>query len=100
MVLPLQDGIEIVGLIGSLLRSLETHAIDIADDYLQRLTVLFVHGKQHCRYHYHHHHHGGRAGADTAFEQKEKRYANERAAAEADELSFREIEQHFCFYFG
>ena len=100
MVLPFKHGIKIVGLIGALFRSQNADANDVSDNDLQRLTVLFVHGKQHCRYHYHHHHHGGRAGADTAFEQKEKRYANQRAAAEADELSFREIEQHFGFYFG
>ena len=34
------------------------------------------------------------------FEQEEKRYADERAASEADELSFREVEQHLGFYFG
>ena len=98
--MPLQNGIEIVGLIRTLLRPLEAHAVDVADDDLQRLTVLFIHGEQHGRDHHHHHHHGGGAGADAALEQEEKRYADERAASEADELSFREVEQHLGFYFG
>ena len=33
----------------------------------------------------------------TALRQEEKRYADERAASEADELSFREVEQHLGF---
>ena len=90
--MPLQNGIEIVGLIRALLRPLETHAVDVADDDLQRLTVLFIHGEQHSRDHHHHHHHGGGAGADAALEQEEKRYTDECAASEADKLPFREVE--------
>ena len=98
--MPLQNGIEIVGLIRALLRPLEAHTVDVADDDLQRLTVLFIHGEQHSRDHRHHHHHCGGAGADAALEQEEKRYADERAASEANELPFREIEQHLGLYFG
>ena len=45
-----------------------------------------------------HHHHCRRADAGDAFEQKEKRNADERAAAEAKKLSFRHVEQHLAFH--
>ena len=65
--MPLQNGIKIVGLIRALLRPLEAHAVDVADDDLQRLTVLFIHGEQHGRDHHHHHHHHHGHDADEVF---------------------------------
>ena len=100
MVLPFQNGVEIVGLIGALFRPQKAHPDDVADDDLQRLAVLFVHGKQHGREHHKHHHHGGRAYADTASQQEKQRNGEKSADSEADELPLGEVEQHLGFYFG
>lgn len=61
---------------------------------------MLIDGKEDRREQHQHHYHGRRADAKGLFEQKEKRNAKQRAAAEADELSLREIEQHLAFYFS
>lgn len=90
MRLPRQGGIIIIGLIGPLLRPEEQHPDDIADDLFQRQAVFFVDGHQKERQHDEDHTDGRGAGAEVcrSFEQKEKRYADERAAAETDKLPF------------
>lgn len=67
---------------------------DVFQYDLQRLAVLLIHSHEKCREHNDHHQHGGRAGAEGLPQQEEQRYARKRAAAKANELPFREIEQH------
>ena len=62
--------------------------------------MLFIHGKQKERQHYDHHAHGRRAGPHRPFEQKEQRHADERPAAEADQLPFGQIERDLGFDLG
>ena len=100
MVLPFKYGIKIVGLIGALFRSQNADTNDVSDNDLQRLTVLFIHGKQECREHDNNHCHCRDACAGNAFEQKENRQTDQQTAAETNELSFCEIEKHLGFYFG
>ena len=52
------------------------------------------------RQHYEYHDERRCARPERSFEYEKKRNADERAASEADELSFREVEQHLGFYFG
>ena len=62
--------------------------------------MLFVHSQHKEGQHNQHHTHSRYTVSGRFSEQKEKRYADERAASEANELSFREVEQHLGFYFG
>lgn len=91
LTLPHEHGVIIVGLVGSLLRPEKKHPGDIADDLFQRQAVFFIDGRQEKRQHDEHHANGRGTGAEVcrSFEQKEKRYANKRAAAETDKLPFR-----------
>jgi len=52
------------------------------------------------RQHQEYHDECRRTCADVWFGKKEKRYTDQRTAAEADKLPFREIEQEFGFYVG
>ncbi len=99
MVLPLQGGIEVVGLIRALLGPKETDAENIADNLLHRLAVLLIYPQQEEGEHDHHHAHRRRAVANRNPQQKEQRNADERPTAEADQLPLGEIERHFGFYF-
>lgn len=88
--MPRKHGVKIVGLIRALLRPEKQHPGDVADDFFQRKAVFLIHGRQEKRQHDEHHAEGSGSGAETRrpFEQKEKRYANKRAAAETDKLPF------------
>ena len=59
---------------------------DVADDLFQGLAVFFIHRQHEERQHDEHHAHGRYAVASRPPEQKEKRHADERPAAEADKL--------------
>lgn len=98
--LPFNHGIEIVGLVWPLLGAQDENIDDVPEHLFQRLTVSLVHGQQKGRNHDKHHHQRSRAHTDLISEHKEKRYADERAAGEADELPFGEIEKNFCFDLG
>ena len=95
--LPLQGGIEVVGLIWALLGPEEQDAGHIAQHYLQRLPVALIHRQQEGREHGKHHDERRRAHTYRPFEQKEKRYADERPAAETDKLPFRQVEHDLRF---
>ena len=98
--LPFYDGVEIVGLVWPLLGAQEQYIDDVPEHLFQRLTVSLVHGQQKSRNHDEYHHQCSRAHTDLVSEYKEKRYADERAAGEADELPLGEIEKNFCFDLG
>ena len=100
IVLPFQYGVEVFGFIGPDLGPEEADADDIPQNDLQGLPIAFIHRQQEGREHDDHHHHRCCADADVPFEQKEKRDAEKRTAAETHKLSFGKIEQHFAFYFG
>ena len=83
-----EHGIEVIGAVGALLGPDDGHLEDVADDLFQGLAVFFIHRQHEEGQHDQHHAKGRRAAADMALEQKEKRYADERAAAEAQNLPF------------
>ena len=99
MVLPRKGGVKVVGLVGALFRAQKVQAHKLPDHLLQRLAVALVHRQKEKREHGEHHHQRGGAGAQTAPEQKEQRYADERPAAKADQLPLGQIESDLCFYF-
>ena len=55
------------------------------------------HCKQKKRQHHEYHDKCRRTCSDMRFEQKEKRYTDQRTAAEADKLPLCEVEQEFGF---
>ena len=65
--------------------------------FFKRLTVLFVQCQKKKRQHQEYHDECRRAGTDVWFCEKEKRYTDQRTAAEADKLPLREVEQEFGF---
>ena len=98
--MPLHCGVEIIGLIGSLFRAEDHAANHVPQNDFQGLPVLFVHGKQK------HGHHGkdqkkrGGAVAQRLSRQEIRRHTHRRCHAKADELAFRQVEQHLGFDFG
>ena len=86
MVLPFKHGIKIVGLIGALFRSQNADTNDVSDNDLQRLTVLFIHGKHEEWQHGDDHDERSCADGQAAFQNKKQRYADERPAAETNQL--------------
>jgi len=88
--LPREHGVKIVGLIGPLLRPEEQHTGNVVDDLFHREAVFLIDGHQEKRQHDENHAEGSGPGAEPRrpFEQKEKRYAHKRAAAETDKLPF------------
>ena len=99
-ILPCEAVIEIVGHVRSLFRAQEQDICHVLRHLFKRLTVALKHRQQEKRQHHEYHDECRRAGADGFFEQKEKRYTNQRTAAEADKLPLREIEEEFCFDVG
>ena len=89
--MPREHGVKIVGLIRTLLRPEKQYPGDVTDDLFQRQAVSFIDGHQEKRQHNEHHAKGSSSGTEIrrSFEQKEKRYAHKRAAAETDKLPFR-----------
>ena len=71
----------------------------VAQHLFQRLAVLFVQPEQEEGEHGNHHDDGGGAASQAASEQKIKRNADERAAAEADELPLGQVEDDLGFDF-
>lgn len=100
ILLPLDHGIEIVCAIGPLLGPQKEYVDDVPKHLFQRLPVLLIHGQQKGRNHDKHHDKGGGTDADPVSEQKEKRYADNRARREADKLPLCETEKHLAFDLG
>src|SRR5699024_2393332 len=84
--LPLQHGIEVVCLIRALFWPNHGNLNDIADDLFQGLTVLLIHCQHEEGQHDQHHAHSRHTASRRLPEQKEKRYADKRSAAETDQL--------------
>ena len=89
LILPCEAVIEIVGFIWSLFRAQEQDVRHVLCHLFKRLTVSLKHRQQEERQHHEYHDECRRAGADGFFEQKEKRYTDQRTAAEADKLPLR-----------
>ena len=87
MVLPFQHGIEIVGLIGSVLGADKPHLHIAVNDLFKGLAVLFIDCQHEKREHDKHHAQRGRTGTDIAFQQEEQRDADQPAGAEAGNSS-------------
>ncbi len=100
MVLPFEDGIEIISLVRALPGPEETDADDIAQHLFQRLAVLLINAQQEKRKHEQHHTQRRRAVSNGLAEQEEYGNARQRPAAEADKLSFGEIQHQLGFYLG
>ena len=66
--------------------------INVLHDFFKRLTVALEHREQKERQHREHHNKRRCARPERIFEHEKKRNADERAASEAEQLSFREIE--------
>ncbi len=100
--MPREHGVKVIGLVRALPRSEKQHPDDIADDLFQRQAVFFIDGHQEKRQHDENHADGSASGAEARrpFEQKEKRYADERTAAKTDELPFCQVEHDLRFHCG
>ena len=96
--LPTKQIVEVVRHIRALLWSQKTDLQNVADDLFQRLPVFLIHGQKEEREHDENHADRRRAGANASFEQKEKRYAYQRAASETQQLSFCQIEHDLGFH--
>lgn len=94
IVLPFQNGVEIIGCVGALLGAQEADLHDVAGDLFKGLSVLLIHGQQKKGQHEQDHADRRRADAGMGFEQEEQRNAKRRARAEADELALRQVQQH------
>ena len=98
--MPLHGGVEIIGLIGTLLWPEHHAANHVPENNFQGLPVLFVHGKKK------HGHHGKnqkkRSGAvaQGLSRQEIQRHTHRCCHAEADELPLGQVEQHLGFDFG
>ena len=86
-VLPLQHGIEIIGLIRTLLWTQKTGPYDVPENFLQRLAVPLIHGEQEERQHHEDHADCGCTDADVGFQQEKERNTQCSAGAKADQLS-------------
>ena len=95
--MPFEYGVEAVCRIGALLRAEEAHLNDMADNYFQRLAVLFVHGEQEERKHGDDHADRRAAVADLRFKQEKQRNADCHASAEAYELALGQVQHDFGF---
>ena len=84
--LPLQHGIEVIGAVRALLGADHRDTDNIPHDLFQWLAVLLIHGEHEEGQHDKHHTHGCHAVSRRPPKQEEKRYADERPAAEADQL--------------
>ena len=80
LLLPLKDGIEIVGLIGPCFRAKDRNPDDVSNDLFQRLSVLFVHGEQEKRQHDEDHGQRRKGCADVILQQEERRQQREAKA--------------------
>ncbi len=98
MVLPHEGRVIVVGRIGTDLRADEFRLDEMPRHRLQRLAVLLVHGEEEQREHEDDHPHDGEAGVAGAFHQEERRDADERRRAEADELPLRQPKEHLGLY--
>ena len=70
----------------------------MAQEHLQRLPVLLVHGEQEKGQHHQNHTQRRRGGPQARFCQKEKRHAYQRRRSETDHLSFGQPEQNLALY--
>jgi|GEM_PF-1396167 len=100
MELPFQHGIEIVGLIGSVLGADKPHLHIVVDDLFQGLAVFFVDSQHEKGQHDQYHAQRGCAGTDMAFQKEEQRNADQPAGAKAHKLPLCQVEHHLCFYFA
>ena len=96
-VLPFQNGIEVVGTVGTLAGPEETALDDVSQHLLHGLAVLFVDAHQEEREHDQHHAHGGGAGSHGFPQQEEQRDAQQAARPEADHLPLGQVEGHLGF---
>lgn len=72
----------------------------MVQNLLQRLSVLFIHGKQEEGHHNEHHTHSSGTVANWFFEQKEKRNTYKCSTAETNQLSFSQVKNDLGFYCG
>ena len=91
--LPHESGVQVVGSIGPPLGAQEHRLNYIAQHLFQRPTVFLIQPHNEQGQHGQHHEDGGGACAQAAPEQKEKRNADKRAAAKADELPLGQIKE-------
>ena len=81
--------VEIVCPVQPLFRAQEQDIYHVFRHFFQWLTVLFVQSQKKKRQHQEYHDECRRACADVWFCEKEKRYTDQRTAAEADKLPLR-----------
>ena len=96
-VLPLQDGIEIVGPVGPLAGPGETDAHDVHRDLLQGLAILLIYAQHEERKHDEYHAQRRRTVSQRSLDEKEQRNAEQRTAAKAYQLPFCQVERDFAF---
>ena len=100
LILPCEAVIEIIGHIRPLFRAQEQDISHVLCHLFKRLIVALKHCQQEERQHHEYHDECRCACADGFFEQKEKRYTDQRTAAEADKLPLRKVEEEFGFDMG
>ena len=81
-----QQRIDVLGLIDSASWAQIAALDDVPQHGFQRFTVLFIQAKREKRHHGKDHKKRRHTAGQRVFRQKEKRYADERPAAEADKL--------------
>ena len=84
--LPLKGSVEIIRAVWTLLGAHKPHLYEVVGELFQRLTVLFVHGQQEEWQHGDDHDECRCTDGQAALENKKQRYADERPAAETDQL--------------
>ena len=97
LLLPHKGDIEVVGLIGTDLRSKELRLDKVLGNDLHGLAVLFVDSQKEQGQHDDDHAEGCQADIAQRLEQKEGRQSDDCRRTEADELSLGQIEEYLGF---
>ena len=93
----MNGGIDVFGLVGTVLGPLEAGRGDVFQDLLQGLSVLLIKRKQEKRHHHRDHQGHAQAAGQLALGEKIQRDANRRAATKADDLALGEAKGQFGF---
>ena len=80
------------------LRPLEPSRDEMPEEYLQRLPVSFIHGKEEKRQHHQDHGHGGQCHISCLPDKKKERQSDEDRCSETEDLTFGEVQKKLAFY--
>ena len=89
---------DVIGTVGSLLRTKEAAVNVVAQHHFQGLTISLVQSKKEKGHHHADHDDCCGAAGQQFVENEKQRQSDEDSAAEADELPPGEIEKHLGFH--